>query len=122
MIEDEWVADEGDGTSCSRLSGRSRKQKEEMFQSTHLTVWSERMGLDESEFGDNHPLASPVPILSKGFSLEEETQPIHPVFTFLLATHSQSNRGNAFSEGRVMEIIKMIISNIWLFIIILSSL
>ena len=54
-----------------------------------------------------------VPILSKEFPLEEETQPIHPVFTFLLATHSQSNRGNAFSEGRVMEIIKMIISYIW---------
>ena len=30
-----------------------------------------------------------------------------------LATHSQSNRGNAFFGGRVMEIIKMIISYIW---------
>ena len=37
----------------------------------------------ESEFGDNHPLASPGAILHREFWLEEETQPIHPVFTFL---------------------------------------
>ena len=74
LQETEWQKQEAEGGDVS-VNQLKRKPSD----------WLELKGWDwmESEFGDNHPLASPVPILHREFPLEEETQPIHPVFTFL---------------------------------------
>ena len=108
------------GSSCRRLNGRNRKQKEGDVSVSQLkrkpSDCLELKGWDwmESEFGDNHPLASsgdnpPQRVLVGG---GDSTHPFSLYIPFWQPTRKATEAMHSL-KGEWLEIIKMIISYIW---------